>query len=242
MHPLNTLALTVESDGRTAPLLFPVRRVINAGYVGRNRQAVEAHIEELRREGIPPPPSVPALFPVTADNVTTAERIEVLGRETSGEAEYVLFVQSPDEIYVGVGSDHTDRALERDSLGKSKQICKNVVSRQVWRYDDLQPDWDDLVLQSWVRSGGAEEVLYQQGTLGSILPPGELLDFVFSRMQDPGREGLVVYSGTIPLLGGHMIAADQFRTELRNPRTGRRLWCSYRCEILEFLKGSEDTE
>ena len=42
---------------------------------------------------------MPALFPVTADNLTTAERIEVIGHDTSGEAEYVLLIQSPDEIY-----------------------------------------------------------------------------------------------------------------------------------------------
>jgi len=236
MTPLNTLALTVLTDDGSAPLVFPVRRVINAGYVGRNRQAVLAHIEELRREGIPPPPSVPALFPVSADNVTTAERIEVIGRETSGEAEYVLFVRSPGEIYVGIGSDHTDRALERHSLGKSKQICKNVVSQQVWRYGDAQPDWDDLVLQSWIRSSGNEETLYQRGTLGSILSPSQLLDFVDSRTQDPAREGLVIFSGTIPLLGGHLVSADQFRAELANPRTGGLLSCSYRCDVLEFVE------
>ena len=45
--------------------------------------------------------------------------------------EYVLFV-GEDDILVGVGSDHTDRVLERTSLAKSKQICKNVVSSRVW--------------------------------------------------------------------------------------------------------------
>src|SRR5207244_4494611 len=87
MTPLNKLVLIVEADGQSEPLFFQVRRVVNAGYVGRNRQAVEAHIEELRREGIPPPASVPALYPLSADNVTTAEEIEVLGHDTSGEVE-----------------------------------------------------------------------------------------------------------------------------------------------------------
>jgi len=234
MTPLNTLALIIETDHGKTPLEFPVWRAINAGYVGRNRQAVEAHIEELRREGIPPPTSVPALFPVSADNVTTTERIEVIGSETSGEAEYVLFVRASGEIFVGVGSDHTDRALERVSLGKSKQICKNVVSRQVWRLRDVEADWDHLVLQSWIRSAGGEEALYQQGTLGSILPPGKLLELVNSRLTDPVREGLVIFSGTLPLLSGHIRAADEFRAELCNPHTGHRLSCSYRCDILGF--------
>jgi len=235
MTPLNTLALTVVTEADSSPLSFPVRRVVNAGYVGRNRQAVLAHIAELQREGIPPPAAVPALFRVTADNVTTAERIEVLGSETSGEAEYVLLVRAPGEIYVGVGSDHTDRSLERLCLGKSKQICKNVVSREVWRYEDVQPDWDALVLESWIWSGGAEETLYQSGKLGTILPPGQLLELVESRLADSGHDGLVLFSGTIPLLGGHLKTADHFRAVLRNPYSGRELHCGYRCEIAEEL-------
>lgn len=236
MTPLNTLALVVETDERTMPMSFPVRRMINAGFVGRNRQAVDAHIEEMRREGIPPPTSVPVLYPLAADNVTSAEQIEVLGSDTSGEVEYVLLVQSPDEIYVGVGSDHTDRALERQSIEKSKQICKNVVSRQVWRYRDVQRDWDELILQSWVQSAGGEEVAYQKAALGSILAPGQLLDFVYSRMTAPCQEGLVVFSGTIPMLGGKFVSSDRFRAELSNPRTGRRLECAYDCQVLDILR------
>ncbi|NIQ18355.1 MAG: DUF2848 domain-containing protein, partial [Candidatus Aenigmarchaeota archaeon] len=79
----------------------------------------KAHIEELRREGIPPPPSVPMLFPVLSHNITTAGQIQVVGSRTSGEAEFVLLLDG-ENIFVGVGSDHTDRDLERHSIMKSK--------------------------------------------------------------------------------------------------------------------------
>src|SRR5262249_8955726 len=175
MTPPSILSLTVESDGRTTPCEFPVRRLVNAGYVGRNQEAVKAHIDELRHEGILPPPSIPALFPLSADNVTTADQIEVVGGGTSGEVEYVLFLLEG-EVLVGVGSDPTDRILERTSLGKSKQICKNVVSRRVWRYADVKDVWDDLVLESWVRSPETgEELLYQKGPLRAILAADDLI-------------------------------------------------------------------
>ena len=111
----NTLALTVETEGRPVLLRFPVRRVVNAGYVGRDRAVVEAHIEEMRHLGIPAPTSVPVFFALTSDNVTTADEIEVIGPGTSGEVEYVLLLHE-DEVFVGVGSDHTDRALEGASI------------------------------------------------------------------------------------------------------------------------------
>lgn len=234
MTVLNKLPLVVEIDERTEPIVFPVRRIINAGFVGRNRQAIDAHIEEMRREGIPPPTSVPALYPLTADNITTAEQIQVLGPDTSGEAEYVLLVQSPDEIFVGAGSDHTDRLLERQSIEKSKQICKNIASSKVWRLRDVERDWDQLVLQSWVSKNG-EQTLYQKAALCTILPPRQLLDFVWSRMKTPCQEGLVVFSGTIPMLGGKFICGDRFRVKLQNPRTGRSLECIYECSVLDVL-------
>jgi len=189
----------------------------------------------MRREGIPPPTSVPALYPLTADNITAADWIEVIGSDTSGEAEYVLLVQSPDEIYVAAGSDHTDRLLERQSIEKSKQICKNVVSWKVWRLRDVERDWDDLVLQSWVGTDGAE-ILYQKAALRMILPPRQLLDFVWSRTKTPCQDGLIVFSGTIPMLGGKFICGDSFHVELRNPRTGRALECAYDCHVLDVLR------
>ncbi len=159
---MTTLDLTLRTASSSTPLLFPVRRVVNAGYVGRDQHAVRAHIEELAREGIPPPKQVPMLFPFLSAQLTTGDRIEVIGGDTSGEVEYVLLLHQG-EVYVGVGSDHTDRALERDNLVKSKQVCANVLSREVWRYQDVQAHWDDLELRSWIRAtAGNPEVLFKR--------------------------------------------------------------------------------
>jgi hypothetical protein len=242
MTPPNTLTLTIESQGRSTPCTFPVRRLVNAGYVGRNQAAVQAHIDELRHEGIPPPRSVPAFFMLTADSLTTADQIEVGSGDTSGEVEYVLFLsEGEDDVLVGVGSDHTDRVLERTSLSRSKQICKNVVSQRVWRLADLKDAWDDLILQSWVRSPETgQEVLYQKGLLGTILPPEELIAMVRARIKDHRGDGLVIFSGTVPVVGGKLISSTEFRSELLDPRSGRSLSCAYRVVPLDYLQGAGD--
>ena len=236
---MTNLDLTVREAASSVPLRFPVRRVVNAGYVGRDQEAVRAHIEELAREGIPPPSAVPMLFPFLTAQLTTADRIEVIGGDTSGEVEYVLLLHQG-ETYVGVGSDHTDRALERDNLIKSKQICANVLSREVWRYQDVQPHWDDLQLRSWVRATAADpEVLYQEARLGAILSAETLLELVRSRIRDQQEEGLVIFSGTVPLRTGHTIYGESFRGELLDPRTGRNLSFAYHVERLTYVLDGE---
>lgn len=213
--------------------------MVNAGYVGRDQAAVRAHIEELRREGIGAPARVPMLFPVLSHNITVENRIEVVGGATSGEVEYVLLFDRG-ELFVGVGSDHTDRDLERSSIVKSKQICRNVLSPTVWPYEQVKAQWDALELRSWVRrSDGDEEVLYQEAPLRSILSPTEMVDLVRSRVEEREADGLVIYSGTIPILGGEIICGDSFRAELLDPRTGRRLACNYKVVRLDFVAGVE---
>jgi hypothetical protein len=239
MIPSNILALTLETEGRSVPLNFPVRRMVNAGYVGRDQATVRAHIEEMRHLGIPAPASVPVLFSLTSDNVTTADQIEVIGPGTSGEVEYVLLLHE-DEVFVGVGSDHTDRALEGASICKSKQVCKNVVSSRVWRYREVKGGWDDLVLTSWVRSPETGlEVVYQQGPLSTILSADELLGLVRSRIKDERSEGLVIFSGTLPLVAGTIVYGTEFRCALFDPLTGRSLSCAYRAVPLGYLEGAE---
>ena len=77
-------------------------------YYGANVISAKA-LMPLAAKGIPGPKSIPVLFPVVCHALTTDSVIEVYGSETSGEVEYVLCVVSEDEVYVGLGSDHTDR-------------------------------------------------------------------------------------------------------------------------------------
>ena len=218
------------------PLQFKVNRMVNAGYVGRDRKAVEAHIEELKKEGVPTPPSVPILFPVLSNNITVSDNIEVVGDKTSGEVEYVLLFNRQD-IFVGVGSDHTDRDLEGKSIIKSKQICMNVLSQKVWDYQEVRSHWDNLLLQSWVKDKDSnEEVLYQKALLATILPADEIMKLVKSNMKDSHLEGFAIFSGTVPILSNGFNYGPYFRGELVDPVLNRTLICEYRINQLDYLQ------
>jgi hypothetical protein len=233
---MKTLDLEVVSGNRSETIQFKVERMINAGYVGRDRQAVVDHIEELRKEGVPPPPSVPMIFPVLCHNITTADKIEVVGRKTSGEVEFALLLNSGG-IFVAVGSDHTDRDIERHSIIKSKQVCPNVISKQVWNYDDVKSGWDDLILQSKVtKADGDEAILYQKAPLESIISATELMELVKSKIIDGMGDGLVIFSGTLPVLTDEIIYGSHFRCELIDRRIDRVLACEYQINILDYLK------
>ena len=233
---MKRLRLEVVSKKGSRPLEFEVKKMVNAGYVGRDRAAVVAHIEELKREGIAPPPSVPMVFPVLSHNITTSGPVEVVSSKTSGEAEYVLLMDGS-RVLVGVGSDHTDRELESYSIVQSKQVCYNVLSPTVWEYEEVEAVWDELLIQSWVRpSGVGEEVLYQSAPLATILSAEKIMSLVESKLVGGAKDGLVIFSGTVPILTGEMICGDTFRCELRNPKTGGFLRCEYGVSVLDFLR------
>jgi hypothetical protein len=119
---MKTLNLTVRGRDGSYGLAFSVRRMVNAGYVGRDQEAVRKHIKELKREGIPSPDEVPALFPVASYLITMGGVLEVVEDATSGEAEFVLLVQEG-QTYVGAGSDHTDRRLEKTASSNPNRFA-----------------------------------------------------------------------------------------------------------------------
>jgi hypothetical protein len=235
---MNCLQLTLEDRSGARPLTFAVTRMVNAGFVGRDQETVRRHIEELARDGVPPPESVPALFPMLRSVLTCAERIEVVETATSGEVEFVLLLDGP-RIYVGIGSDHTDRRLEAADMLKSKQACHNVMARQVWDYAEIREHWDQLEMSSWARLDGDREwTPYQAGKLGDLLTADQLIELVYERMIDSRRDGLVLFSGTLPILGGTCIYASEFKFELSDSVLHRSIRASYTIERLAYLKPS----
>ena len=212
---------------------FRYNRMVNAGYVGKNQEEVRRHIEELAAKGIPGPKTVPVLFPVVCSALTTDSAIEVYGDETSGEVEYVLCVASEDEVYVGLGSDHTDRHLEETDIPRAKQICPNLMSRTVWRLEEIESHWDDLMMSATVTKNG-ERILYQQGRLGLLLNPAELMRFVKDKIGGPLKD-LVIFSGTLGMLTGEFVFGDNFSATLADEKSNRRLEMSYRIQPLDYL-------
>ena len=198
--------LTFDYAG--APKRFGARRLLAGGYTGRDPAAVEEHIAELALLGVPRPAHVPWIFVANPQVLQVDGTVYAYDGTSSGEAEYVLLIDR-DDIFVCIGSDHTDRGLESLSIEKSKQIYPKILSRQIWRLDDLLPRWDDLRLRSRVGEDGELED-YQDGTLSQLIRPERLLDLIGP---NPGA-GTVVFSGTLPVLGGNVRPAPRFEAEL----------------------------
>jgi hypothetical protein len=159
---------------------------------------------------------VPIFYRVSASRLTTATKIESPAA-SSGEVEAVL-LRHRGGLWVGVGSDHTDREVESYSVAVSKQMCDKPVGRAFWAYEDVAQHWDHLVLRSWVD----DDVLYQEGPLASLLHPDELL----LRTEPPMVDGTLLFCGTIAAIGG-IRPALAFRYELADPVLGRAIDASY---------------
>ena len=204
---------------------FQARKLVIAGFTGRNRQAVAAHIEELGRLGVTRPADIPALYPVSVSLLTTEPRITVASRETSGEVEPVLFCANGNS-YVGVGSDHTARDLEAVDIVQSKEACPKVVGTEVIDLETAVEHWASLELRS--RAGHRAE-LYQEGRAGDLLSIPELLEY----MRASGHEvadGTVVFLGTLPLKSLDFVYGDRWSVKLAVP-AGPTLTCSYDVEV-----------
>jgi len=110
---------------------------------------------------VPRPSSLPVFYRISTANLAQTARLEVLGPDTSGEAEPVI-VAMQDGLWLSVGSDHTDRKAETMGIALSKQLCAKVVSQTLWRFDEVAPHWDQLVLRAYVTIEG-RSLKYQEG-------------------------------------------------------------------------------
>ncbi len=205
---IGTLRLSVSGTGDS--FSFHPERLVIAGYTARDRVAVQAHIDELADIGIAPPPRVPMFFDVPAALATTDTMIAVDGGQTSGEIEPVL-INAGGRFYLGVGSDHTDREVERRDIGESKASAPKPMSTQVFPLEQAVAVWDEI--QMVCRLDGD---IYQQGSLSAMLTPQALLAEL-AAAGDPLRGDALMFCGTLPLLTGAFIYGSSYDLELRLP-------------------------
>jgi len=211
-----------------APAPAAVEQLVIAGWTGRDAAALEQHIHELEAIGVPRPKTTPIFYRVGASLLTTTAEIQVIGGDSSGEVEFVLF-SLPDGLWVGVGSDHTDRKAETSGVTLSKQLCPKPVGAALWRYADLAPHWDRLMLRSFAHVAGGRR-LYQEGPVSAMRHPEELI-----KLYGEGRAELAVgcamFGGTLAVTGAIEPAAA-FDIELEDPVRGRKLAHRYRVRQL----------
>lgn len=197
-----------------------VRELVIAGWTGRDEVALRRHIKELEEIGVKPPKTTPIFYRVAANLFTHAEAIQVSGPDTSGEVEFVL-IAAPDGLRVAVGSDHTDRKAETIGVSLSKQLCAKPVSATSWRYEEVKPHWENLMLRAW-----ADGALYQEGPVTAMRSPEELMLKVGGL-----KPGAAMFCGTLAAKGG-IRPAKTFAIELDDPVLGRKLRHEYTVEAL----------
>jgi hypothetical protein len=199
-------------------MAFQPTELIIAGWTGRDDAALRKHIKELEEIGVKPPKTTPIFYRVSANLFCHSDQIQVSGPDTSGEVEFVLMQEK--ELCVAVGSDHTDRKAETIGVSLSKQLCAKPVSRESWRYDEVKPHWEKLVLRAW-----ADGELYQEGPVTAMRSPEDLLQ------KYALKPGWAMFCGTLAAKGG-IRPAGRFAMELEDPVLKRKLRHEYRVKVL----------
>ena len=223
MNAGTRLEFQVQEKGGLRSLTARIGQLVIAGWTGRDKLAMEKHIIELEELGVKRPSTTPVFYRVSAARLTQGRTIEVPGGTSSGEVEFVL-LRAGAALYVGVGSDHTDRAAETYGVTVSKQMCEKPVAPVVWPFEEVRPHWDSLVLRSWIIEQGTE-VTYQEGPVAAMLHPDALLEAAVAADEALG-EGTAMFGGTLAAHGGIRPSA-RFRFELSDPVLGRRIAHDY---------------
>jgi len=224
------------------PWAFDLRRIIIGGLTHRDQAAAQRHLDEARKEGINVTiEETPAFLPKLTDRISTSDTMEVLaGSKTSGEVEPVLLIGEDNTVYVAAGSDHTDRGLEKKDMIACKQMCPCVISKKVWRYQDVKDHWDDIIMRGWVIEANGKKQLYQEGKVGAFMTVEDFLDTVKEYFKID-LTGAVIFMGTIATLGGQLIYTPGFEAELVDEKLGRTLTCAYSLAPMDWFKYGKHT-
>jgi hypothetical protein len=216
---------------------FEASALIMAGWTGRDRAAVDHHIAELASLGVPGPSRIPTFYRLDPALLAgPVPDMRVLGENTSGEVEVVL-LSLADGLWVGLGSDHTDRAMEAHGVALAKQLCRKPTAQGLWRFDEVSAHWDQLVLRAYIVEGG-ERRLYMESALAAVRRPEDLLSAYAAELGQAGDPtlpvGTVMFCGAIGAIGG-IRPAPRFEMALEDPALGRTLHHAYEVRTLPIV-------
>jgi hypothetical protein len=213
----------VSPDGTTRPETFTIRRMYNFGSATRDPDTAVAHQQEVAKSGIHIAFDVPAprIYPIALHALTTDDEVYVQTDRTSGEVEIIVHVA--DQIYVGVGSDHTDRAMETVSIPGSKQACANHLAPVFWPYEAIRDQWDNCVMRSWV-----DGRLYQEVGVNAFLAPEDLINVLRARVNGVPERDFTVFSGTIVSVDKALGFGTNWRYEMSSPDSGQSIGAEYK--------------
>ncbi|HEY7663960.1 MAG TPA: DUF2848 domain-containing protein [Xanthobacteraceae bacterium] len=224
------LSLTLQDKSGPRSAEVAIAHAVIAGWTGRDPVAVEKHIRELEALGVKRPATTPIFYRVAAARLTTGDSIEAVGEASGGEVEFVL-LQHAGRLWVGAGSDHTDREVEKYGVTVSKQMCDKPIAPVFWAYDDVAAHWDRLLLRSHVLEGG-KRTLYQDGTVAAMMDPTGLIARHAGAAALP--DGTLMFCGTLAAHGG-VRPTPAFAFEIEDPVLGRKIAHAYRVQTLPNL-------
>jgi len=211
------------------PDVQSLAKVLIAGWSGRDKTGVQHHIDELAALGIAPPSQTPLFYEVSRDRLNWSGCLQEVGTDSGGEVELLLW-RLEGALFIGLGSDHTDRALEAHSIALSKQICDKPVSDHVIALDTLTHPLDDLRLTCDIRENG-RWTAYQAGGLNGLIPPLDLLSLAEQRGAIGATDNLAMFCGTLPAIGG-VRPADEYRMALKHGQDQTLISLEYRVQRL----------
>jgi hypothetical protein len=227
---VSVATLSLNLGAGASPAHVSIEQLVIAGWTGRDKRAVEEHVRELEALGVKRPATTPIFYRVAVSRLTLADSIQASGTRSSGEAELVL-LQSAGRLWLGVGSDHTDREVETYGVTVSKQMCDKPIAAQFWAFDEVKSHWDALQLRSRIEEHG-KQVLYQDGVAAAFLEPRELIRGYAHGDSLP--ENTLMFCGTLAAKGG-VRAARRFAFELEDPVLKRKIEHHYHTETLAIV-------
>ena len=223
-----------QSESGSLLISFEASDLVMAGWTGRDRAAVQHHIDELAALDVPPPSKIPLFYRIDPTLLASSvSEINVVGDSSSGEAEVVLLSMA-DGLWVGLGSDHTDRAFEAHSVQLSKQLCRKPMAGTLWSYDEIIGHWDDLILRAHIIESG-ERVLYQEGSLAQVRRPEDLISAYLDEQGSAVDAGLpvgtAIFCGALPAIGG-IRPSGQFEMTLEDPIIKANIAQTYQVRVI----------
>ena len=217
-----------DLDGNFHSRNFQIERMYNFGSATRDPDAAIAHQDEVSKSGIFIASNVPAprIYPIGLHALDTQSTVFVQSEKTSGEVEIVIHVGK--EIHVGVGSDHTDRALETVSIPGSKQACVNHLATVFWPWEEIAETWDNCILRSWVN-----DRLYQEVGVDKFLSPPDILAVLKERVTNLPKQNFMVYCGTYVSVDKALGYGNDWRYQLAAPQLNRQIDAQY--DVVDIL-------
>lgn len=201
-------------DGSTSTVT--VKRLLNAGYAGKNQEEVRAHVDELAKLGVPAPTTTPTLYPVSPYLAQQSRQVDVQHAKTSGEAEWALIIDDAGEELLTCACDHTDRQLETHGVAWSKNASPDVLAVKAWHYADVVDCMDEVRLTGWV---GDERTVIQDAPASALLEPSYWLQVLEERGER--KPGTVLLSGTITMSDGEKQFSNRWGVALEHAALGR---------------------